>query len=607
MKLFKINRSVLLALSLSATVVFASDSDFANHQIRDAQPPSSESGSWLGFGGNIYNNHWASSDTAVNINNIGTLKPLCKKKHQAGVSAAPLVENGIAYYPTWNGSLIALEYQSCKTLWELNVTSLILQHNDTLTADAGSPVSRTTPVTDGAVLYIGTLAHALVVAIDKATGRTIDTLSLSSRPSSILTQSPTLYNGTLFIGVSTTESGSPALDPNYTLTHHGSMTALILRANRLTRLWSTPMMPSDAPYAGASVWGSQPSIDISRNQVFIGTGQLFSVPPAISQCQSANKNLSANTQHLVREPCMPVDVYQTSVLALDIYTGEINWATTLGPLDAWNAACGTGLVPGSTPNGPNCPENVGEDADFGMAPTFIGGMWGDTPGRKDVVVAGQKNGNLYAFSAVTGRVLWGRNVVPGGTEGGLSWGIAVDGEAVYYMGLNSNRREFTLVSGEVVSNSVFGALRLRDGEMLWQTAAPRNTSSRVAPAVVNDVVLTGISGNFSAGNASPVGSGSFLALNKRTGEILSEVPLDATFRGNFAVVQNHIMFGTGYRSLGAADNGFFNVWQVENSGNGTTGPDSKHETRKNEVRRHKAELSKRIFELETEIRRLREL
>jgi outer membrane protein assembly factor BamB len=586
MKLLTVGHSILLAIS-SAIAVFAHDSntspadlldlpDFNSiHRVRDAQPPTSDKGSWLGFGGNIYNNHWASGDATADTDNIGTLNSVCQKTYQSGVSAAPLVENGIAYLPTWGGLLVALDYQNCETLWELNITSLILRENSTISPDLGTPVSRTTPVTDGDVLYIGTLARALVVAIEKSTGRVISMLSLSTHPSSILTQSPTIHAGTLFIGLSTTESGGPALLPNYTLSHHGSMSALRLLDNQLTRLWTTPMIPPGTNYSGASIWGSQPSIDVTRNQVFIGTGQLFSVPPTIEACQTANKNLSANKKHLVREPCMPVNVYQTSVLALDIATGEINWATTLGPLDAWNAACGTGLVPGSTLNGSNCPRNVGDDADFGMAPTFVGGAWGETPGGKDVVVAGQKNGNLYAFSAVTGRVMWGRNVVPGGTEGGLSWGIAVDDAAVYYTGQNSNRRGFTLLGGEVVSNSIFGAVRLRDGELLWQIAAPRNTSSRVAPTVVNDVVLTGITGNFSEGNANPVGSGSFLALNKKTGEILSEVPLDASFRGNFAVMQDYVLFGTGYGRSGAEDNGTFNVWQVGHGGNGTTARGSK--------------------------------
>ncbi|KAL6706453.1 hypothetical protein ACN47E_005392 [Coniothyrium glycines] len=373
------------------------------------------------------------------------------------------------------------------------------------------------------------------------------------------------------------------------------------------------MVPAGANYSGASVWGSQPSIDPIRNQVFLGTGQLFSLPPEIVECQDANKNLAANTQRLANEPCLPRNVYQTSVLALDIATGAINWFRTLGPLDAWNAACVPNLFPGSnsTEPGPNCPKNIGNDTDFGMAPAFVLGS-AATPGGKDIVVAGQKNGNLYAFSAQTGTVLWGRSVAPGGLEGGLSWGVAVDDNAVYYTAINSNRVEFALPSGETISNSAFGAVDLRDGRTLWQTAAPRNTSTVVAPVVVNDVVLTGVSGNYSDGSFFAVGPGSFIALNKRTGEILLEKPLDAYFRGNIATVHEYVMFGTGYAGSKAPQKGTFNVWKLkteESTRPETPSPDPELEARRKELEKQRAELKKKIEELERledEVDRLRD-
>jgi hypothetical protein len=137
-----IQQRLLLALLLGVRDVFAGDQqplyeDSWNsadsgsiHQIPDTQPPPSNHGNWLGFGGGLYNNHWASSDAVVDINNVATLRPFCQKAYDPGVSAAPLVENGIAYYPTWNGLLVALDYENCKTKWELNVTELILREKE---------------------------------------------------------------------------------------------------------------------------------------------------------------------------------------------------------------------------------------------------------------------------------------------------------------------------------------------------------------------------------------------------------------------------------------------------------------------------------------------
>ncbi|ORY14743.1 quinon protein alcohol dehydrogenase-like superfamily, partial [Clohesyomyces aquaticus] len=422
--------------------------------------------------------------------------------------------------------------------------------------------SSTTPVVDGDVLFIGTLARALVVALDRQTGRIIDRLQFGSHPLAVLTQSPTLYRGRLFVRVSTTESGAPTLGPNYKCcSSHGSMNAIALRHGRLTLLWTTNTIPPGANFSGASVWGSQHSIDPIRQQVFIGTGQFSSIPPEIEACQGANANLVVGREHLANEPCLPRNVYQTSVLALDTSTGKINWARPLAPLDAWNAACVANLFLGD-PNaepGPACPKNVGEDADFGMAPTFVLGSE-STPDGRDVIVIGQKNGNLYALSAQPGQIQWAIKTSPGGLEGGLSWGIAVDDYAVYYTAINYNRVEFPLPDGTLISNSAFGAASLKDSRTLWQTKAPRNITSMVSPVVINDVILTGVTGNWSENQIFRSGLGSFVVTNKITGQILEEIPLDSYFHAGIATVHDYVMFGTGYGGLEPRQNGSFHVW-----------------------------------------------
>ncbi|KAK7184823.1 hypothetical protein DPSP01_002205 [Paraphaeosphaeria sporulosa] len=619
---FTVYGSILAVFSLSLCAVSANDQhtsdsrgdicDYPNcrpePQIPASRPP--PGGNWLGFGAEVYNNHWAGSDSLIDITSVKTLATVCQKKYEPGLSASPLIEDGVAYYNTFGGLLVALDYENCKERWTLNVTELILRvkgNSDGVLATGGALASRSTPVADGDVLYFGTLARALAVAVNKRSGKIIDTLEIGNHPLAILTQSPTVYNHRVFFGVSTTESGGPAADPSYNLTHHGSMNAVELRHGRLSLVWTTDMIPPGANFSGASVWGSQPSIDPIRNQVFIGTGQLFSLPDEFAECQDANKNLRVQMEHLANEPCLPRNVYQTSVLALDIDTGEINWYRTLGALDAWNAACIPqyfGGGPGDPP-GPNCPKNIGNDTDFGMAPAFVLGSE-YTPRQKDIIVAGQKNGNLYAFSAQTGTILWAINAAPGGLEGGLSWGIAVDKDTVYYTGINTDRHNFTLFpSNQTVSNSIFGAVNLKDGSPKWQIGAPRNMSSTVIPVVVNDVVLTGTSGRWEEGSLSAVGPGDFIALNKFTGEILRDDVLDAFFHAGIAVVQEYVMFGTGYGGLEAAQNGSFNVLKIGSArpaSGGDPGDSGNNiaelERKKDELAKGKMDLRKKIEELE---------
>ncbi|KAF4615550.1 hypothetical protein G7Y89_g15310 [Cudoniella acicularis] len=150
-------------------------------QIPSSQPPPSNTGNWLGWGADVYNNRWASPDAIIDTSNVVSLTQVCHKNYTPGVSAAPLIQDGIAYFPTWSGLFVALDYTTCNTLWETNIAAIILEFKPLEQEQIGlaSPVSRTTPVVGGEedeVLYIGTLAHALLLAVDKKAGKLIDTL-----------------------------------------------------------------------------------------------------------------------------------------------------------------------------------------------------------------------------------------------------------------------------------------------------------------------------------------------------------------------------------------------------------------------------------------------
>ncbi len=114
-------------------------------------------------------------------------------------------------------------------------------------------------------------------------------------------------------------------------------------------------------------------------------------------------------------------------------------------------------------------------------------------------------------------------------------------------------------SANTISNSAFGAVSLVDGKILWETQSPMNDSTSFAtPSVVNDVVLTGRTqlGNLVTGAHGP---GGLVALNKITGAVLRDYQLNTSFYGNIAIVDNYVLFGTGYNN--ATGYGGFHVWQ----------------------------------------------
>ncbi|KAL8888670.1 MAG: hypothetical protein Q9215_003939 [Flavoplaca cf. flavocitrina] len=526
---------------------------FDERELRPNSP-----GTWLGWGAGIYNNRRASSDARVDSINIASLRQTCQQNYANGESTPPLVVDGVTYYPTWNGLLVALDYTACKVLWQTNVTRLINQYNakyyDTL-----SPISRTTPALYKNILFIGTQANALLLAMDKKTGRLIDTIQVSDHPLAIITQSPTVWHGTVFVGSSSAEETGADTIPGYECCSFiATMNAFTFRRNRFQLLWSQPMIPSGLKFTGAAIWGSQPAIDPKRSQVFIATGNVYSVPESYEICSnSTNSTNTASNPANATDPCAPKEVYQEAILAFDTATGQINWSHQLSPIDAWNVACTQGF-PGGGQNPGACPPNPGPDADFGMAPTFVPGS-NATPSNEDTLIVGQKNGNLYALSASNGELFWALATSPSGQVGGLIWAIAVDDTTAYYTAVNSQRLPWKFQDGTSLSNSAFGAATLKNGTILWETPSPGNSTTAVQPTVVKDVVLTGV-----GGPAPYTGPGSLLALNKYTGEILREIRLDASyFQSGIAVVQDYVMFGTGYGTglLGEA-NGTFRVWQL---------------------------------------------
>ncbi|KAK4542029.1 hypothetical protein LTR36_007229 [Oleoguttula mirabilis] len=459
-------------------------------------------------------------------------------------TAAPTVLDGVAYYPTWSRDFVALDYKTCQEVWNLSVVDIITNFAP-VTSDQKlvlQLVSRSSPQIDGEVLYFTTLVHALLVAVNINSGKVLSTIQLNAHPMAQLTMSPTVYRHRIFLGSSSFEEVAVTEIPGYQCCSFiGDICGVDfdVSTNEFTIAWNVPTLPAGQGWSGAAIWGSQPSIDIIRSQLVIGTGNVYTVPDAISQCQNATMNLTVVINGSEPDPCF------------------INWATILTSLDAWTLACG--LIGGALPrNAALCPYTPGPDADFGMAPTFVPGS-ANTPFSRDTVVVGQKNGALHALSAQGGRPFWTTVSSPDGSGGGLIWGIAVDSSQVHFTAANTGLLPWQpFGSTETINGSAFGAADLKTGSLVWETVSPGNSTSVVPPTVVNDVVLVGRTTLNNTG-----GPGAFLVLDKHSGEILREVPLDSSFHGGIAVQDGYVMFGTGYTGSATTNSsGSFHVWST---------------------------------------------
>ena len=100
--------------------------------------------------------------------------------------------------------------------------------------------------------------------------------------------------------------------------------------------------------------------------------------------------------------------------------------------------------------------------------------WSARRAARDILVAGQKSGVVYALDpANAGKLLWQARVGKGGTNGGVQWGMASDGRNVY-----------AAVSDVVRLQNVAGrsADRLRAARPERRAAASRRSTSRTANA-----------------------------------------------------------------------------------------------------------------------------
>ncbi|WJX58740.1 hypothetical protein P8452_44161 [Trifolium repens] len=300
-------------------------------------------------------------------------------------------------------------------------------------------------------------------------------------------------------------------------------------------LWKTYMLPDNkgmkGQYAGAAIWGSSPSIDVYRKHVYIATGNLYSAPPNILECQERQNN---ETTPIDQDACVEPENHSNSILALDLDNGNIKWYNQLGGYDVWFFACGDASTPNCPPLGPI------EDADFGEEPmmltTFVNGK------KKDIVVAVQKSGFAWALDRDNGTLVWSTVAGPSGTVGGGIFGAATDEKRIYTNIGNSDGRNFELLPSNI--NTTTGgwvSMNATNGNILWSTANPGNSAAIGPVSVANDVVFVGSTDRL----------GHVYAIDARNGKILWSYETGATVYGGMSINKGCIYVGHGYNvSLG---------------------------------------------------------
>ncbi|KAH7447712.1 hypothetical protein KP509_01G118300 [Ceratopteris richardii] len=439
------------------------------------------------------------------------------------ITATPAISNGVIYFPCWNGNLYAITAKDGLLVWEQNLTQLLNIKTTGYINKVNVTVARATPSIAGDLLIVGLFGPAVIFAVKRDSGHLVWKTKLDIHSRGVITMSGTAYKDGFYIGVSSKEESLPI---EQCCTFIGSFAKVQVSTGEI--LWQTYMLPDNegklGNYSGVAVWGSSPSIDPKRNSAYIATGNLYTAPPMIRKCQAEQNR---KTKPDSPDPCIVSGNHLNSILSLDLDTGKIKWATQLGGYDAWFIAC-------KNLSTPNCPPGPNPDADFGEAPMFLSV---NIDGKlKDIVVAGQKTGSVWALNCDDGSIVWETVAGPGGPGGGGNFGMATDGQRVYTNIVNNKHLNFTLIPDGVTLGGGWVGMDASTGKVLWSTADPVNGTDYGPVTVANGVLFVG-----SVNEAGPV-----YALNALTGRILWQAFTNATVYGGFSVLDGCAYVGSGY-------------------------------------------------------------
>jgi polyvinyl alcohol dehydrogenase (cytochrome) len=336
-------------------------------------------------------------------------------------------------------------------------------------------------------------------ALDASAGKLLWKKRMEDHDAARLTGAAVAYQGTVFVPVAGWEENR-ATDPKYPCcSMRGSVVALRIRDG--AQVWKTYMVnppkqtgvsaegtPTYGP-SGAGIW-SAPTLDRERGVLYAATGDNYS---------------------------QPANELSDAVVALDLRTGKIKWSRQFTAGDAFTGACA---------GKPDC----GPDFDFGSSTMLV------KSGNKTVLVAGQKSGVVYGLDPDRqGEILWQLRVGKGGTNGGVEWGMATDGQNIYAAvsdvarAPRKERSDLADLRDRDLDPNVGGgltAIRLSDGSKAWYAPAPPCNPPKPGCSPAQPGAVTAIPGVVFSGSVD----GHLRAFSSEDGQVLWDFDTDREFQ-----------------------------------------------------------------------------
>ncbi|MBW1756289.1 MAG: PQQ-binding-like beta-propeller repeat protein [Deltaproteobacteria bacterium] len=297
-----------------------------------------------------------------------------------GMTATPLVVDGVAYWADWGGSVRAADAVTGEEVWT----------NSSYGGDL--PGVSSTPFLSDGYLYVA-LRKGDVVKLDIEDGSEEWNTPVRASKHVHLYGSPSVADGILVLGVSgngTSSDGQP-IPEDILDDFFGNVHGIDIESGEILWVFETTKGPDGTQYgAGVSVWSSA-TLDTTRKLAYVGTGNGY---------------------------YQPVSPYSDALLAIDYMTGELVWHVQFTEDDDYTSATG------------------GIDADVGATPNLF------IIGSREVVGVGDKAGWYHVHDRDTGQRIWSTNfttpegkTIFGSTLGGIMAPAAYH-DGVLYIAIN---------------------------------------------------------------------------------------------------------------------------------------------------------------------------
>jgi polyvinyl alcohol dehydrogenase (cytochrome) len=391
------------------------------------------------------------------------------------------VHDGRLYVTSNAGYVYSLDAATGCVHWGFRADSVVR---------SGFTIGQINPKDPRLLIFFGDI-RGNAYALSASSGEQVWKTLTDPHPLARITGTPVLFEGRLLVPVASLEEPESGGADYACCTFRGYMSALDAATGR--QIWKTYTIPETPKVvgrnsrgkdrlepAGAGIWAT-PTIDVKRRALYVTTGNAFSGTP-----RNAN-----------------------AVMAMNIDTGKVLWSMQALPFDTWHNGCIQNIPGGQWPpraggpgrggraGGPaipyppeNCPAVLGPDWDFAAPPALA-----TTTDGRDILIAPQKQGLVWAVNPDNGQVIWKQDVAReiAGGRGETLFGGAVDNEKAYFGLISSAHLALDLKTGEEVwysplvpprgrenQRGVVGAVTLIPGVLLSgaRDGMVRATSSR---------------------------------------------------------------------------------------------------------------------------------